>query len=647
MFTDMVGYTAMAQKNEALAVELLEEHRNLLRPIFRKHKGREIDNPGDAFLVEFASALDAVRCSVEIQSALKETNTTRTNERKILLRIGIHLGDVIHKGETVRGDAVNVASRIEPLAVPGGVCLTGEVYRSVVNKIQCNFVSMGNPSLKNVTTPIEVYRISELGVGPAVQFPQRADLPKNRIAVLPFTNMSPDPADGYFADGMTEELIKSLSGVKELSVIARTSVMKYKASTKGASEIGNELRAGTLIEGSVRKAGDRVRVTIQLIDARKEDHIWAQSYDKQLDDVFSIQSDIAERVANELKFKLLKTEKQELERKPTKSPEAYTFYLKGKYFWNERIEESVRKAIEYFNHAIKIDPDFALSYAALADCYSVMAYNYQAEPVPTYRMAKYQAQKALELDQGLGEAHAALAHVLASCDHDFALAEAEYKQAIELSPSHATAHQAYHHLLLFQRRFGEAEAEISKALDLDPLSPVMNLVTSWSLYCRKEFESALDQWNRLREIDPVFAKVWVGNWMVIPPYVQLGRLDDAVREMETLEKEGEGTLRAPHSPMLVRGYVYAALGKAQESRKLLNEAGEYQRLERLSPFLFARAYLLMGENEDAFRWLKRGYEELEGLFFFPTDFELEKAKADPSYNQTLKEMGLDQILMRS
>jgi hypothetical protein len=250
MFTDMVGYTALGQRNESLSLALVEEQRKLIRPILGRHSGKEIKTMGDAFLVEFRSALDAVRCAYDIQRATREFNISLPDEKRIHLRVGVHLGDVVESEGDISGDAVNVASRIESLAEDGGVCLTRQVYDHVENKFALPLESIGPKSLKNVSAPVEVYKI----VMPwTVESPAPVQLDKRRIAVLPFVNMSPDPADEYFADGMTEEIITTLSKVEQLAVIARTSVTQYKKTTKRVCDIARELNTGSLIEGSQRR----------------------------------------------------------------------------------------------------------------------------------------------------------------------------------------------------------------------------------------------------------------------------------------------------------------------------------------------------------------------------------------------------------
>ena len=348
MFTDMVAFTALTQRNEVLALELLEEQRRLVRSLLAKYRGREVDAIGDGFLVEFASSLEAMRCAVEIQSALKHTNAKRSEEKRIWIRIGIHLGDIVHNGTKVAGDAVNVASRIEHLAPPGGICITAQVYASVFNKVDYVFKSMGMPELKNVVMPIEVFRVS--GFGQSVIRPTqiKAMMPTDRVAVLPFTNISMDPADEYLADGMTEEMISSVSKVKGLRVIARTSVMRYKGTHKPIAEIGRELNVGSVLEGSVRKAGNKIRISVQFVDTLNEEPQWTREYDREFKDVFAIQSDIARHVAEALREHVFGGE----ERRATSSPEAYINYLRGRQLWNRRTEESLKKSIGFFEEAL-------------------------------------------------------------------------------------------------------------------------------------------------------------------------------------------------------------------------------------------------------------------------------------------------------
>jgi adenylate cyclase len=479
MLTDLVGFTSMAQSNEALAMEILAEHRQMVRPILQRYAGREIKTMGDAFLVEFPNALDAIRCAVEIQKENRRVNSGRSPERSVMIRIGIHVGDVIHSEGDIFGDAVNISSRIEPVGEPGGVCISEQVYDQVWNKVDFRLVKMESQKFKNVSLPTDVYSVEMLPTEKAVE---AVELDRLRLAVLPLNNMSPDPNDEYFAGGMTEELITTLSGISELSVIARTSVMPYKTAAKRVSEVGRELKAGTIIEGSVRKAANKVRISVQVIDARNEGHLWAQNYDKELNDIFAVQSEIAEKVAETLRVKLLESRKRRLE--TTGSGEAHTLHLRGKYYSNLGSKEAIEKATEYFKEAVEADPEFALGYAGLGECYGLLARNGQADPMTVYTKAVPYVTKALELDPNLAEAHADLAAFMFDYEHEPKKSESELRKAIELNPNYANAHQFLSHVLCSERRFDEAFAEIRRAVELNPLSPFINLSLGDALYQR-------------------------------------------------------------------------------------------------------------------------------------------------------------------
>jgi adenylate cyclase len=305
MFTDMVGFTAVAQRDEARAVRLLEEHRKLLGPLFAARGGRVIKTMGDGFLVEFPSALDSVRCAEEIQDTLRRRNAKRSPADQIVIRIGVHVGDVIAQGDDIVGDAVNVASRLEPLAEPGGLCVSEQVLDQVRNKLPVSWQPIGSPRLKNVDAVIRAYRLHTTGQRAQPSAPSTEPGSYARLAVLPFTSISPDPADEFFADGLTEEVITHLSRGTALRVVARTSVMQYKGVRKGIREIGRELAVGSILEGSVRRSANTVRIAVQLVDAGTEEHLWVNRFDRDPTDMFAVQDEIASSVSKVLQGKLV------------------------------------------------------------------------------------------------------------------------------------------------------------------------------------------------------------------------------------------------------------------------------------------------------------------------------------------------------
>jgi len=630
MFTDVVGFTALGQADEELALQLLEEHRRLVRPIVARHGGVEVKTIGDAFLVEYASALEAVKSAMEIQKAMHDRNAALPEKRRVLLRIGIHVGDVVHAGGDILGDAVNVSSRIEPLASPGGVCISEQVYDHVRNKLGIPFERMEEKTLKNVSLPIEVYRIT-MPWEPREERKESNDA--RRIAVLPLKNMSPDPNDEYFADGMTEELITSLSSLRELTVIARTSVMQYKNAPKRIADIGRELNVGTLIEGSIRKAGNKVRITVQLIDARNEGHLWAQNYDKQLDDVFAIQSEVAEGVAETLKVQLMESERRRIERGSTKNTEAHTLFLQGNFYWNKRTTEGLNKAIELYQRAVQLDPAFALGYAGLAMAYHVAAANLNEEPALFFPKAREYALKALSLDSGLAEAHTVLAGHAEDYERDLVKAEGEFKLAIELNPNYPTAHQWYSHILGWEKRWDEASRELGRALELSPLSLIINLNDADYHYFRREYEKGVEICKKLIEMDPAFPFT---HRTLIRCYAAKGLFTDALAALDTYSK-----IAPPRESKLEYAYVYASMGRREDCQRLLDELTGSRTQTWGDPATISSIYFLIGDADAGFEWMENAYASYDRLLYtMAVTPELDNLRSDRRYLAMLEKMGL-------
>lgn len=632
MFTDMVGYTALGQRDESLALALVEEQRKLIRPILRRHDGHEVKTIGDAFLVEFPNALDAVRCAYDIQRAIREFNFSLAPDRRIHLRIGVHVGEVVESQGDISGDAVNVASRIEPLAEDGGVCLTRQVYDHVHNKFELPLLSIGATQLKNVTVPIEAYKIAMPWNGERTIAPSELD--RRRIAVLPFASMSPDPNDEYFADGLTEELIAKLSLVKGLEVIARTSIMNYKRKEKNAAQIGKELKAGTLLEGSVRKSGNRIRATIQLINSNTESHLWAESYDRNLEDIFAVQSEIAERVSASLKVRILPDEKERIERAPTSSPEAFSLYLKGRFYWNERTKEGIRSAMEYFQKAIEKDSNYALAYSGLADCYGVGAVYGFIEPQGVRTKSMELVTKALEIDGTLAEAHATLGQILYEYDWNWQRSEAELRRAIELKPSYASAHHWLAIHLGTQGKEEESMKEIKRARELDPLSKIIQTSIGGGYWYAHRYEEGIRELTAAIEADPDYYNFHDYLGML---YVGIGRYEDAKRELEraaSLEKN-------MHSLKADLGYVYARAGRKAEALAILDELSRASEEKYVSPLEIAEVYAGLGDRERCMGWVEKGFRERAPDFRTQVTSPIyDDLRSSPRFVSILKEIGV-------
>ena len=633
MFTDIVGYTLLAQKNESLSLSLLEEQRKLIREILNRHNGREVKTIGDAFLIEFPSALDAVRCAYDIQGKAREHNAPLAEEKRVHLRIGIHLGDVVESEGDISGDAVNVASRIGPFAENGGISLSRQVYDQVQNKFELPLTSLGAKTLKNVATPIELYKVTLPWTEERVISPAQPD--KKRIAVLPFANISPSPSDEYFSDGMTEELIATLSRIKNLGVIARTSIIRYKGLTKPVAEIGRELNVGTVLEGSVRVAGKKLRITAQLIDAATEEHLWAETYDRNLEDAFAIQTDIAKRITKALKVRVLQSETLRLEKKATGIPDAYSLYLKGRHLLNTRTEKGLKDAIEHFEDSIRHDPKFALAYTGLADSYSLLA-SYSLEYVPPkegFPKAKKAAEKALLIDNYLAEAHASLGLVKFYYEWDWNGAEAEFKKALELNPGYAQAHQYYADFVKSFGRFDEALEEMKKALTLDPLSYSINTGIGHVLYLSRKYDLAIDQYRKVVESDPAFvpARLWFGR-----PYLQKGMFKEAIQQSEEAVKlANESTVS-----LATLGQAYASAGNKGDAGKILDRLLERSKKQYVPSYWIALVQMSIGNKDEAFAWLEKAYNERSSwLVWANVEPRFDSLRSDARYASLLARIG--------
>jgi adenylate cyclase len=628
MFTDMVGYTALGQRNEVLALSLAEEQRRLIRQVLARHEGKEVKTMGDAFLIHFPNALEAVRCAYDIQRTIREFNLSLEPDRRIHVRIGLHVGDVIQSQEDISGDAVNVASRIEALAEDGGVCITRQVFDHVHGKFDLPLESLGAKSLKNVAAPLEVYRIIMPWSDQVVTATQ---LDGKRVAVLPLVSLSSDPNDEFFADGLTEEMISTLSKVGGLTVISRTSTMQYKGAKKNLVDIGRELGAGTLLEGSVRKVGNRVRITVQLLDASKDKHLWAESYDRELQDIFAVQSDVATNVAASLKVRLLDSEAAQIRKRATENSEAFMLYLKGRQYWNKRSKDAVHKAMEYFQLAVDADPGFALAFVGLADCWSIVESWGYASPAEAMPKARQAVLKALKLDDKLAEAHASYALILAWLEWRWEEAELELKRAIELNPNYASAHQWYSHSVLRLRRQDDELTEAFKALELDPIAPIMSHNVGQTMYFRERYDEAIDYFERALTIDPNFVEDYL--WQA-QCYLASSRFTKAIELFERYLP-----LRTTETRTKVRLVgAYGMAGRTDEAKRLLAQVQEAEDRDQVPSIEHAWAYFGLGEIDSMFDFLERSASEKgEGLPFALINPVLKSYRSDRRF-LTLRNM---------
>jgi serine/threonine protein kinase/Tfp pilus assembly protein PilF len=457
--------------------------------------------------------------------------------------------------------------------------------------------------------------------------------PTPSIAVLPFANLSADPEQEYFCDGMAEEIIDALTHVEGLRVVARTSAFSFKGKHEDMREIGKKLSVGSLLEGSVRKVGKRVRISAQLINVADGYHLWSEKFDRDLSDVFAIQDEISLTIVEKLKVKLLGDEKEKMLKRYTSNLDAYDLYLKGRYHWNKRTPEALKKAMAHFQEVIRKDPDYALAYAGLADCYSMLEQVNVLPPKKAFSKAKALACKALEIDETLAEAHTSLAYVLWFYDWDWVGLEREFRRAIELNSNYATAHQWFAMALMYLGRTSEAIPEIQRALELDPLSLIMNTAAGWVYIYAGQEEKALKHAQRTLDIDPTFG---FAHKIFAHINERCGRYDEAVEGYlkanafaETLTRQEVTSLRKAYTSSGWTGY----LRKRLEIQQPKAEQG------KVPSYDIACLCARLGDTEKAIEWLSRAYEERNpGLAGLLTDDAFNKLRSDPGFIEIMKKM---------
>lgn len=625
MFTDIVGFTALTQDNESQALRLLERKRDILRPIFKSHGGIEVKTVGDAFLVEFESALDAVKCGLEAQDRLNQGGEPRSKREEPQLRIGIHLGDVVHSESDVYGDAVNIASRIESLADPGGICISQQVYDQVKNKLDCGFEKLSGVILKNVKDPVDVYKIAGT---PAIRKEELIET--RRLAVLPLANFSPDPRDGYVADALTDELITSLSNVKNLRVIARTSVMQFKDSKRSVSEIARTLGVASVLEGSVQKSGDRIRIALQLVDPTSEERIWADKYDGRFDDIFAIQDEISRSVTRSLSVQL--SPKYELP-KSGGDIGAYTHCLKGRMQLYGRTEDALLGAVKEFESAIESDPEYARAYAGLADAKYLLGYFDYSPREQSYTDAVRLATMAVGLDPNLADPHATLGTLSAHLRYDFVKAEEEFRRAIALNPNYPLAHHWFAVTLCSMGRLAEAIEEIGRAQEADPLSPQITVVKGEFLAFAKRYEEAEREWQIVARRDPKFHVLYYQRAM---NYMDRGEMERALAD---IQRVNELQPDSPFSRFLIS--CYDAFSGRKESVLKTIEALKVRELGRRNPDLIAVLYALTGDVDEFFHWENLAVE-LHSVEILELRYQgwSNAIRSDSRYSALMKRMNL-------
>ena len=558
---DVKGYSLLMSDDEAFTVKMLKAYRTLMSEQIEKHTGRVVDAPGDNLLAEFASAVDAVQCGVEIQKILQEKNDDLPINKRLEFRIGVNIGDVIRDSGSLYGEGVNIAARIEGLADPGGVCISRNAYDHIKNKLKWGYEYIGEHSVKNIKDPVRVYKVlmasedagkligekpktsSSKWVWPTIvlvtifltvivyQVYQKYTKPdievasidkmafplpeEPSIAVLPFTNMTGDPEQDYLSDGFTEHIITSLSKVPYIFVIARNSTFFYKGKSVKIQKIAEDLSVRYVLEGSLQRSNDRVRITVQLIDAITGHHLWAENYDRNLTDIFALQDEIAMKIMAGLQLELTIEELGNLSATKTKNIKAYEKFLMGSEQIRRRKLESSQQARILAQEAISIDPEYSAAYLLLARTYldDVWYYNTKSA-AKTLDTAENLIQKSIDLTGQDATTHRLLGTVY-YLRRQYDKADTEYQKAVDLSPNSADTNYSFGRSLRYAGRFEEAIHFLKKAIRLNPITPLNyknNL--AWAYAFSEQYENAISIWNKLIELHPDYFFAYMGLALV-------------------------------------------------------------------------------------------------------------------------------------
>lgn len=564
VFADMVGYTALMQVNETSARQKRARYKAELESSVFAYNGKILQHYGDGSLSIFNSAIDAVGCAIAIQQEL-------LRDPRVDLRMGIHIGDINVEDGAIYGDGVNLASRIESLAIPGSVLISEKVFDEVRNQEGINTRELGYFEFKNVLQPMRVFAISNKGlIVPSRSLLQgKTREPLNRLAVLPFVNMSADPENEYFSDGITEEILNALTKVEGLQVTSRTSVFAFKGKQSDIRDIAIQLNVDKVLEGSVRRSGNRVRITAQLINAMDGYHIWSENYDRNLTDIFEVQDEISSIIANRLRENMLPQQRSPLVKQSVTNVEAYTHYLKGLHFWNKLTPVDRRRAITSFEKAIDIEPTYALAYAMTAMAYSALGSSGQMIPAVAFKAVHHFADKALELDNTIAEGHVAKAAAYLLYEWKWQLAFEALQKARLLNPGGTTGSDLLSTYYIIMGDKDNALRTMEEAVERDPLSTIMSHTLGNVYVFTERYDDAIRQADKILEINPAMRssidmKAWAtgmkGDWQsALPLFEEVHRLTGH-----------------PLKGLMGLGFAYAKLGERDKAMECIRKLEQRQ-----------------------------------------------------------------------
>lgn len=602
MFTDIIGYTAMMQQSESEAIEIRKKHREIFNPVTEQFGGRIMQYFGDGTLSIFKSSLDAVKCGIELQRGF-------LSPPSIPVRMGIHSGDIAYNQEEIIGDSVNVASRLESLAIGGSLLVSGKIYQEIRNHGEIQFHYLGKVLLKNIVQPLSVYSV----VNPPLKIPSLDDLgTKGRIrpktlAVLPFLNIGNKEEDEFFCDGITEEILNIVAKVGALQVTSRTSSFYFKKKQLPIQEIGKMLNVSYILEGSIRRVDNRVRITVQLIQTKDDYQIWSHRYDRSIDDIFALQDEIATVISKKLLEELGVTVKASI-RPQEVNEDAHNAYLKGVYYFNKWSPDAVRKSISAFHDALEYEEDYGAAFAGLASCYVFLGITGQ-DPL-SLELAREAAAKSYELDPENEDCILAQAVVKSLLDKDEIAADRLFNRALEINPDYARAHHYYGMHLAQMDRLEQSLVEYARAAELDPLSLPISSEYAFALCAMGRYEKALKQVSHTLSLDKDFRAAWeTKGWI----YFSMGDFESALEAFKTYQSMTD----APDKGLSGLASTTARLGDVETARHYLDLL---EKRQASNPGMnmnidLAMIYMGLGDEERAMDLIEKGLLMGQGSHF--------------------------------
>jgi adenylate cyclase len=683
LFIDIVGYSKLLINEQSAQIQKLNDIvRGTEQFRVAEAEGKLLRLPtGDGGALVFRNSPEAsVLCALEISKALK-------NHPELRVRMGIHSGPVnevtdLNEQANIAGAGINIAQRVMDCGDTGHILLSKRLADDLGNYgrwqpylhdlgeyevkhgVRMHIFNLWGESFGNAALPAKLsvrqtlaqskYRyfltrgiglfVAALLIASAIfifrshqtvtdiQHSAAVAPEEHSIAVLPFVNMSADKNDEYLSDGVSEELITALSKITGLRVKARTSSFAFKGKNEDIQKIGEILHVSHLLEGSVARAGNKLRITAQLIQAADGNHLWSDTYDREMQDIFAVRSEVAQQVADTLKIRLLGEDKKRLDKKPTENLEAYNLYRQGRYYTQKNVEDAFKRALDFYQQAIEKDPRFALAYAGMADTY-VLAADLSIPPREAFSKAKEAALKAIELDDSLAEAHASLGFVHHHYDWDWVAAEKEFQRALALNPQSAQTHILYMQYLGAMGRLDEAVVQARQALEIDPVSIVARWCLGWAFLGAGRSDDAIPQFSKAVELNPndAWARTWLGR-----AYLCKGMAQRGIEEMETAHR-GE-----PNDPIVVGflGYSYAVTGRRADALKSLETLDEMEKKHYVSRIARVYVYAGLEDKDKAFEWLEKAYQERsDSLAWFRKDPESKNLQSDPRFAALMRKVG--------